>query len=91
MRIDRESVQHLAKLIPNPLRSQVQGIRRRTQTLVARKDNSPLGARGAQKLGAAHVRIEAYVNTAQPEPSRQAREHPVGRKARNLGIRFQSE
>jgi hypothetical protein len=40
-----------------------------------------------KKCSPAKIRVESYIDTAQSQPARQTREHPVGREARNVGAR----
>ena len=39
-----------------------------------------------QKLGPSAARVEAYICAAQPEPSREAREHSIGSKTLDVAI-----
>ncbi len=88
-RVDRKAAQYLPKLLAHALRPKIDGVRRRSEPLVARQHDSPLAPRRAKQLRAAKLRIEANIHAAQPEPSRKPREHPIRRKPGSAAVLFQ--
>ena len=80
----KKAREDFAKLIAEVVGLDIERVGRGAQTFVAREHDAALQARAGEQLIAAQRRIEEYIRAEQPEPSRQPREHPVGREQRRL-------
>ncbi len=80
-RIKIEASDSIAQLTSDRVGLDEENVGRGSQALVARHQDSIVGARNPEKVGAGHGRVCNDVGAEQPQPAGQSHEHPINSEA----------